>query len=136
VATIGEDYAAVRDLMGDLLATASEIKMRETIEDTIAAVRFVAARRPDPDIDGATVRQVANELDLDRSAVHRRLKAAESEGHIVNLENRKGYPVRYKPTADGGGGLLRELQMTLSGSAKVSSRWPIFDAQCRKLEKK
>jgi hypothetical protein len=45
-------------------------------------------------------------LDLDRSAVHRRLKAAESEGHIVNLENRKGYLARYKPTADGGGGLM------------------------------
>jgi hypothetical protein len=104
VATI-EDYSAVRALMADLLATASEIKMRETIEVTIAAVRLVA-ERPDPDIDGATVRQVANKLDLDRSAVHRRLKAAESEGHIVNLENRKGYPARYKPTADGGGGLM------------------------------
>lgn len=106
VATITDDYAAVRALMADLLATASEIKMRQTIEDTIAAVRMVAARRPDPDIDGATVRQVAHELDLDRSAVHRRLKAAESEGHIVNLETRKGYPARYKPTADGGGWLM------------------------------
>jgi phage/plasmid primase-like uncharacterized protein len=105
VATIKGDYAAARDLMADLLATASEIKMRETIEVTIAAVRLVA-ERPDPDIDGATVRQVANELGLDRSAVHRRLKAAESEGHIVNLENRKGYPARYKPTPDGGGALM------------------------------
>jgi phage/plasmid primase-like uncharacterized protein len=108
VATIKGDYAAARDLMADLLATASEIKMRETIEDTIAAVRIVAARRPNPEIDGATVRQVANELELDRSAVHRRLKAAESEGHIVNLENRKGAPARYKPTADGGGGLMHK----------------------------
>jgi hypothetical protein len=105
VATIKGDYAAARDLMADLLATASEIKMRQTMEDTIAAVRLVAARHSDPDIDGATVRQVANELDLDRSAVHRRLKAAESEGHIVNLENRKGYPARYKPPA-GDSGLM------------------------------
>ena len=97
-------------LMADLLATASEIKMRQTIEDTIAAVRIVAARRPNPDIDGATVRQVANELGLDRSAVHRRLKAAESEGHIANLENRKGYPARYKPTDDGGGGGLMDIE--------------------------
>jgi phage/plasmid primase-like uncharacterized protein len=103
VATIEEDYSAVRALMADLLATASEIKMRETIEDTIAAVRRVAARRPDPDLDGATVRQVAKELNLDRSAVHRRLKAAEGDGHIVNLESRKGYPARYKPSDDGGG---------------------------------
>jgi hypothetical protein len=96
VATIGGDYAAVWELMADLLATASEVKMRKNIEATIAAVGRAAERRDDPDIDGATVREVAAELDLDRSAAQRRLRAAEGEGFIVNLEQRKGYPARYR----------------------------------------
>ena len=105
VATI-KDYAAVRELMGDLLATASEVKTRVVIEQTVAAVGVVAQRRADPNTEGATVREIAAELSLDRSAAQRRLKAAEGEGCIANLEERKGHPARYRiPTIGVGAGM-------------------------------
>jgi hypothetical protein len=84
-----EDYAAVLPLMADLLATASELKMRAAIAEAVNAVKAAGG-------DGVTVREVADELDLDRSAAFRRLRAAEAAGYIVNSEERKGRAARYR----------------------------------------
>jgi DNA-binding Lrp family transcriptional regulator len=81
--------------MADLLATASELKIREQIVDTIQAVRVVVARRNDPHSDGAKIREIADELALDKTAAWRRVRKAEQEGYIYNLEERKGRAGRY-----------------------------------------
>ena len=57
-ATINQDYAAVRKLMRDLLATASELKTRKAITETIAAVKKLEPGRR----GGVKVRQVADAL--------------------------------------------------------------------------
>jgi hypothetical protein len=68
-ATILQDYAAVRPLMADLLATASELKVAESMAQTVTVVR-----------DGAdTVAEVAVRLELDRTAAWRRHA---SKGHL------------------------------------------------------
>ena len=95
VATIKDDYAPIRELMADLLAAASELKIRKQILDTIQAVRVVVARRNDPHSDGAKIREIADELALDKSAAWRRVRKAEQEGYIYNLERtqRPGRPI-------------------------------------------
>jgi hypothetical protein len=90
--------------MSDLLATALEVKLREQIADTVAAVKEIvpqlADHAADRDAKGATVRKVADILKLDKSAAWRRLRAAEDAGFIVNLEDRKGRPGRYRVTGE------------------------------------
>jgi Toprim domain/Winged helix-turn-helix DNA-binding len=101
IATIEDDYAAVRELMADLLATASELKVRQAVAETVRAVEM-AAKRADQDDEGAKVREIADELGLDRTVAHRRLKAAEEAGFIVNLNPVKGpgHAARYRGTGE------------------------------------
>ena len=113
-ATIDEDYAAVRALMGDLLATASELKMRKAIAKTIAVVKELELEHGDRvrklelehGVGGVTVRQIADALNLDRSAAQRRLRKAADDGYLINLEARPGRAARYRASdelpAEGG----------------------------------
>ena len=96
IATIVDDYRIVRTLMTDILASAVELKIRQTILDTIATVREL------DDGDGATVRQIADRLNLDISSARRRLRSAEYAGFITNVEDKKGRgkPGRYRGADD------------------------------------
>jgi DNA-binding MarR family transcriptional regulator len=94
-----DDYAAVRELMADVLATASELKLREAVVETVQAVEE-AAQGCDPGAEGAEVRDIADKLGLDRTATYRRLKAAEEAGFIENLEPAKGRAGRYRLTGE------------------------------------
>ena len=95
LATIDEDYTAVRALMSDLLATTAEVKLRAAVAETVAAVK---AKQPPHGQPGASVREVAKELKLDRSAAYRRLRQAEDAGLVVNVEERRGHPGQYRTT--------------------------------------
>jgi hypothetical protein len=101
IATI-RDYAVIRQLMADLLASGVELKMRKEIADTIEAIKSVIAAPwtggGDHDTKGASSRQVADLLRLDTNAAWRRLQVAENAGFVVNLENRSGRPGRYRIT--------------------------------------
>ena len=98
-ATIKQDYAGVYPLMRDLLAEASEIKVRKTIAETVAALDAIAAtgRRRNDDL-GIPVRMIAEKLRLDTSPTYRRLRAAEDAGVVINLEERPRRPGRYQLT--------------------------------------
>jgi hypothetical protein len=104
IADIGHDYATVRLLMKDLLATAAELKVRKEILETAAAVKQVCTenaddrRGRDADDETATVRQIAEVLKLDRSAAYRRLRAAERLELVINVEKRERQPGRYRAT--------------------------------------
>jgi phage/plasmid primase-like uncharacterized protein len=109
VATIREDYAAVRRLLADVLATASDLKTRAQIADTVAVVRELQAAedprlqrmRENAEAGGFTVREIADKLRLDISAARRRLVQAEDAGFLVNLETRPRRPGRYQTTPHG-----------------------------------
>ena len=96
LATIDQDYGTVRPLMADLLATTTEVKVRQAIIDTVEAVR---SQQP-PGTRGATVLEIAGQLRLDRSAAYRRLQQAEHGGYVVNVEERKGHPGQYRTTPE------------------------------------
>jgi hypothetical protein len=115
MATIEEDYAAIRVLMADLLATASEIKTRKAIQQTVEVVTELLdeLRCADDDppyssprardtasADGISVREIAARLRLDISAAYRRLQAAEMAGLVINQETRPRRPGRYTVTGD------------------------------------
>jgi Bifunctional DNA primase/polymerase, N-terminal len=94
IATIADDYATVRELMADLLATTAEVKLRATMVETIAAVQ---ALQPLGQLkEGTTVQAVLRHLKLDRSSAYRRLQAAVNAEFLVNVEERKGRPGQYR----------------------------------------
>lgn len=114
-ATLDEDYAAARALMGGLLAAASELKMRKAIAKTIAVVKELehGGRLGQLELEhgagGVTVRQVSDALKLDRSAALRRLRKAADDGYLINLETRPGRAARYRASEESpseGGTLL------------------------------
>jgi hypothetical protein len=93
VATGEEDYAAIWDLMADLLAETAEVKMRKATIETIEAVRKL---QPNDDNCGVVIRKIAKKLMLDRSTCWRRLNGAEADGFVVNVETRKGRAGQYR----------------------------------------
>ena len=110
LADIMHDYTSISTLMRDLLATAGELKVRKQIMETVEAVKQAMAQNAgdrdrcagmpdnDPEEGEATVRQVADILKLDRTTAYRRLRAAEYDDLVVNLETHKGHPARYRTT--------------------------------------
>jgi hypothetical protein len=94
IADLEHDYRFVRELMHGLLAEGSGVAVSNAMLGTIAAVRE-ATKELAPD-DGASAQDIALKLKLDKSAAWRRLTAARQEGFVVNLEQRKGMPGKYR----------------------------------------
>ena len=59
-------------------------------------------------LDGATAKTVGKEMKLDKSTAYRRLSAALFDGLVINLEEKKGRPGRYRATDE-----IREDEMML-----------------------
>jgi hypothetical protein len=87
VATI-DDYAAVYDLIVDLMAAGVDASVPATTRETVAAVAALTTQQHPR--TGATLRQVAEHLKLDKSSASRRVNAAIKEGFLINGEERKG----------------------------------------------
>jgi hypothetical protein len=85
-----EDYGVVRRLVSDLVSEGVEADVPATVRQTVVAVDQLCAMLG----DDATVRQVAEELKLDKSAAWRRLQTAIRLGYVKNLETRKGRPAK------------------------------------------
>ncbi len=90
IATV-DDYAAVRELIADLVAEGVEATVAATMRETVIAVRASLGGVADATI---SVTAVARHLKLDRSAVSRRLNAAIDRGYLKNLEEKRGQPAR------------------------------------------
>ncbi len=89
IATVG-DYAAVRELVADLVAEGVEATVPGTVRDTVEAVRAVL----DEGAPEATVAAVGRKLGLDKGAALRRTRTAISRGYLKNLETKRGRPAR------------------------------------------
>jgi hypothetical protein len=88
IATIA-DYAAVRDLVADLVSDAVEQTVSEAIRATVEKVAELTM------VGGeTTVVQVAARLGIDKSSASRRVRAALEHGYLRNLEDRRGRPFR------------------------------------------
>jgi hypothetical protein len=109
IATVNEDYRTARLLMADIMTTAVELRQRQDIADTVAAVNELAPVGTAPE-ECATVHALALQMRLSTPAVRRRLNAAIDLGLIENTETRRGQRAHYRATGekvpDQGAGLL------------------------------
>jgi hypothetical protein len=89
IATL-EDYAAVRALVADLVAEGVEATVKPEIREIVeTTARLIAEGREE--VRQADLKTV---LDLDKSAISRRVAGALDDGFLKNLEDRKGRPAR------------------------------------------
>jgi hypothetical protein len=91
IVAIPDDYLAVRELVADLMSDAVGTTVKASVRQTVEAVRHLATP------GGVTVRQLADHLQLERSAAQYRVQAARNAGFIANVEDRRGAPARYAP---------------------------------------
>jgi hypothetical protein len=91
VATIEEDYAAVRELVVDLVGEGVETTVPETVRETVEAVKRL---REDSNGEPITVAELARDLKLDRSAVSRRARNAKDRGYLRDPEDNPRKPSR------------------------------------------
>jgi DNA-binding transcriptional ArsR family regulator len=91
VATIEGDYAAVRELVADLVSEGIEATVPETVRESVEAVKRL---REDSNGEPVTVAELARELKLDRSAVSRRVRNAKDRGYLRDLEESQRKPSR------------------------------------------
>jgi hypothetical protein len=96
VADIDHDYETVRTLMNAIIAEGSGVAINPAITETIDAV--VKATIDMAEAEGASAKVIGALLKLDRSAAWRRLLVACGDGYVVNLEQRKGMPGKYRVT--------------------------------------
>jgi hypothetical protein len=96
LATI-EDYAAVRELVADLVSEGIEATVPATVRETVEAVKGL---RENSKGEPVTVAEVTRELKLDRSAVSRRVRNAKDRGYLRDLEENPRKPSRLVPGDD------------------------------------
>jgi DNA-binding MarR family transcriptional regulator len=90
IATL-EDYAVVRDLAGNIVAHCVEATVRETVRETVQTVKLASELSKE---EYVSIKDIAAELNLDRSAASRRVATAIRHGYLKNLEDKKGKPKR------------------------------------------
>ena len=86
------DYAAVYELVIDVIAQGVQAMVDPRIRETVAAVKEL-----DTPVDpGIHITAVAKALGIDRSAASRRVRVAIEDGYLANLDGsrRKGRPAR------------------------------------------
>lgn len=90
VATL-KDYTRVREVVSGLIAEGVEATVPKTVRETVEVVSKLIL---EGDEDWVTNRAVSEELDIDKAAASRRVRAAVDRGYITNLEDRRGHPAR------------------------------------------
>src|SRR5262245_10720294 len=88
-----EDYAAVRELVLDLVAEGTELSVSGTVRSTVRTVEDLLEGRTGNDV-GITVTAVARALNIEKPAASRRVRAAINGGYLVNREERRFRPAR------------------------------------------
>jgi hypothetical protein len=86
-----EDYAAVRELVADLIGEGAEATVPKIVRQTVeAAKRLLENSHGTP----LTIKAVGEELDLGYEPAYRRVRMALEGGYLRNLEERERRPAR------------------------------------------
>ncbi len=88
IATL-DDYAAVREIVAQLIGEAVERTIPPTVRETVAAVSSLTLAGGE-----TTVSAIGASLRLDKSAASRRVRVAIDRGFLRNLEEKRGRPSR------------------------------------------
>jgi hypothetical protein len=86
-----EDYAIIRELVGELISAEAGVGVPAVVRETRAAVASLLTTTGQAHL---TIQQLARALHLDISTVHRRVNLAIRDGYLVNREERRGRPAR------------------------------------------
>ena len=89
IATL-DDYAAVYQLVDDVLSDGVQTTVSDTERETVEAVRASQAETSEP----VTYSQLEELLGLDKSSISRRVKVAIEHGYLTNLETHSGKHAR------------------------------------------
>jgi hypothetical protein len=92
IATL-EDYAAVRGLVHDLISDTIGAQVSPATRQTVEAVKDITAAA---DVYYASTADLVERLDIDRSAVTRRINRAIAQGYLVNHEDKPRKPRRLR----------------------------------------
>lgn len=90
VATL-KDYSRIREVVSGLIAEGVEATVPKIVRETVEVVSQLIQESGE---DWVTNRAVSAELDIDKAAASRRVRAAVDRGYITNLEDRRGHPAR------------------------------------------
>jgi hypothetical protein len=83
------DYAAVRQIVADLVSHGVGATVPRSMKETVEAIEELGARE-----NGVSVSDLAKKLKLDKSSASRRANDALAKGFLKNLEDKKGRPAR------------------------------------------
>lgn len=86
-----DDYAAVRELVEDLMGEGIGATVSPTLRETVAKVAELCQSESTGDVSQT---KLAEKLELDKSVVSRRVREAIERGYLVNREEKKGRPAR------------------------------------------
>jgi hypothetical protein len=84
------DYAAIRELVADLIAEGADTAIKPEVRETVNTVKALL----DDGKEEVMQADIKKALKLDKSAVSRRVAAALDAGVLRKLEDRKGRPAR------------------------------------------
>src|SRR5262249_7306338 len=87
-----EDYAAVYELVADLVSSGVEASVPPTVRETVEAGK--ALKKTPTWASGGAPSQVKKCLGLDKGTVSRRINHAIELGYLVNEEERNGRPAK------------------------------------------
>jgi len=101
VATLA-DYAAVAELVADVIAEGAESSVPPSVRETVEAVASLVSTQANPHaeptlfaVGNVSVTALAKRLGLDKSSASRRAKVALERGYLKNEETRRGRAARY-----------------------------------------
>jgi phage/plasmid primase-like uncharacterized protein len=131
IATIEDDYRVVRELMADILAEASEIKVSRADHETVEAVERAQPERGESNTQGATVADVKKVLKRDDETVRRRLIKCVKLGLLNNLNAGKGKGRTGRYVVVGSAGKPAEALPTPEALAKMCEAVEVAEAKTK-----
>ncbi len=84
------DYAAVHELIADVIAQGIDATVSNETREAVQAVAVLTKKKP----DGVSYKDVGDHLVLDKSSAQRRCHVALKDGYLKNLEEKPGKPAR------------------------------------------
>jgi hypothetical protein len=88
-----QDYAAVYELLLDILSDGVGASVKTSMRETVEAVKVLISEGK----AHVSIQDIAKRLKLDKSPVSRRVREAQDNSYLVNEETRKGRPAQIKP---------------------------------------
>ncbi len=89
------DYAAVRELVCDVMSEGVDATVSATVRETVEAVASFDTQPPlEGEQPGVSLADVTKKLGIDRSAASRRVKVVIGKGYLRNLDTRRGHAAR------------------------------------------